>query len=324
MAVDLASLSLKFENERAVAGAKATGQAFDEMANKGEAAARKIAASSNPVTVAIMKQAVTVEQARAAWAAGGGDMHKFALELEKMVTATASVPATLNRITDSTRRMTLMQMEAIAMNEKLAASTTTVGASTIASTRGMGVWAALQAESSGHVGSHSLAIGRLERNLASVTERFLGLNPTVGLVSSSLLKFGVGSIETVAILAGIAAIAAAWEYFTGAARKAREENEKLRTSLAEGNYKQSLGPAADLSLEVQAQRNLVMQEQSRRRLLLNFGVKPDDARITDLNRQILYDQGELEKGEARLFKARMDAAKPSTLLSCAQRITQRN
>ena len=58
MAVDLATLSLRLTNAQAIADAKATGVAMDEMGMKGEAAAAKIAASSNPVTAAIRQQAV--------------------------------------------------------------------------------------------------------------------------------------------------------------------------------------------------------------------------------------------------------------------------
>jgi hypothetical protein len=182
----------------------------------------------------------------------------------------------------------------------------------VAATRGMGLWSALNAEASGHVGEHSLAIGRLERNLAGVTERFLGLNQTVGLVASSLLKFGVGSIETVGILAGIAAIAAAWEYFTGAARKAREENEKLRTSLEAGNFREALGPAPDLRLETDAQRNQLMQDKEYRRQLMAFGADPNSDKIKQLNVTIAHEADVLRDGVARLTKARMDATTPLT------------
>jgi hypothetical protein len=240
MAADLATLSVRLANTQAIADAKATGAAFEEMGVKGERAALKLVGSSNPVTDAIRKQAV------------------------------ASVEAT----------------------------------------RGMNAWSAIQAEAAGHVGSHSLAIGRLERNLATVAERALGVNSTVGLMGSSLLKFGIGSIETVGILAGIAAIAAAWEYFTGAARKAREENDKLRESLESGNFQAALGPSPDLVLQTNAQRNTLMQERERRRQLVAFGAKPDDQRIIDLNVEIAHSQSVLEEGERRLFKARMDATTP--------------
>jgi len=47
--------------------------------------------------------------------------------------------------------MTLMQMRAIEMNKEM-------GASTVAATRNMSAWSAMQAEAAGHLGEHSLAM----------------------------------------------------------------------------------------------------------------------------------------------------------------------
>lgn len=217
------------------------------------------------------------------------------------------------RITDSTRSMTLLQMSAIKMNEEFDKANNKFGnwsAGAKKATEHAGAWDSIMKQATGHVGEHSLSIGRLERNLAGVTERYLELNPTVGLVGSSLLKFGLGTVETVGILAGIAAIAAAWEYFTGAAKKAREENDKLLESLEKGNFMAKLGPDPDLVLQTNAQRNQLMQDRERRRVLTAFGAKPDDDRIIALNVAIAHDQHELEEGEKRLFKARVDAGHP--------------
>jgi hypothetical protein len=197
--------------------------------------------------------------------------------------------------------------------ENLAQSSNKVSNVTVAGTRNMGAWAAMQAEASSHVGQHSLAVGRLEMSLARVVERMTGVNSAVGMMASGMLKFGLGSIETVAILAGIAAITAAWQYFTGEARKAKEENDKLRQSLEQNNFMAKLGPEPDLVLQTNAQRNELMQQQSRRRLLLNFGVSPTDDRIVALNIQIAHSQSVLEEGEKRLFDARMKGSQLTTV-----------
>ncbi len=98
MAVDLATLSLKLSNAQAIADAKATGAALEEMGVRGETAARKLVAFSNPVTEAVKKQAVTVQQARAAWAASGGDMQRFGQQLQSMVGAQNQVTASLAQV----------------------------------------------------------------------------------------------------------------------------------------------------------------------------------------------------------------------------------
>jgi hypothetical protein len=301
--VDLAALSLTIENARAIADAKATGAALDEMGAKGEGAALKLVRSSSPVEAAIRRQAETAQFLAKTQA------EAIAIN-DRLGTSHVRLARYMASAATEQRKMTLLQIEAIAMNERLAASNTTVATSTVASTHGMGIWSALQAEAAGHVGGHSLAIGRLERNLASVTERALGLNSTMGLLGSSLLKFGVGTIETVGILAGIAAITAAWEYFTGAARKALEENEKLRTSLETGNFREALGPAPDLRLETDAQRNQLTQDKEYRRQLIAFGTDPNSDKIRQLNVTIAHEADVLAGGEARLTKARMDASTP--------------
>lgn len=89
------------------------------------------------------KLTATVEQSRAAWAAAGGDMNKFAGELAKLVagekaaqssvsgtnTALKDIPPSVKpadesvkRLTDSTRAMTLAQIAAIDMDKKMEAS----------------------------------------------------------------------------------------------------------------------------------------------------------------------------------------------------------
>lgn len=211
MVADMATLALGLTNEPAIAGAKATGAAFDEMGAKGEAAARKIAASSNPVTEAIKRQAVTVEQGRAAWAASGGDMHRFAQELQKMV---GTVPSATGQV------------------NQLAASVQRTDGVTVASMRNMGAWAALQAEATGHVGAHSLAVGRLAYRLESMTSALLGVNSALGLLGASSLKFGVGDIYTIALIGGIYAIIKAYEILTKAAREATKAQDEALTRLA--------------------------------------------------------------------------------------------
>lgn len=131
-----------------------------------------------------------------------------------MKAANAELATSTTQVTDSTRAMTLTQMRAIEINDAL-------GASTVAGTKNMSMLSALQAEATGGVGKHSLALGRLEKNLSGVAEKALGVNSSVGLMGSSLLKFGIGSIETVGILAGIAAITAAYDLLSTEQSKAK-------------------------------------------------------------------------------------------------------
>lgn len=116
-----------------------------------------------------------------------------------------------------------------------------MGVASIGATRNMSAWSAIQAEAVGHVGEHSLAIGRLERSLEAFSARAAGVNPVVGMMSASLLKFGIGSIETVGILAGVAAITATFDYLTESSRKTMEVADKLAESYVKLARESALG-----------------------------------------------------------------------------------
>lgn len=113
----------------------------------------------------------------------------------------------------------------------------------------VGALAAIQQQASKHAGEHAFALGRMERNLAGVAERALGLNPTLGLLSSSLLKFGVGTIQTIGILAGIAAIAAAWAKLTEETRKATEAQDAGAKSALAALQAHVQGPGGTLGVD---------------------------------------------------------------------------
>lgn len=229
MADDLATLSLRLSNSQAISDAKATGAAFEDMGIKGEAAQKKLVAFTNPVTEAVKKQAVTVEQARVAWATSGGDMHKFALELERMANAANPVSPALKQITDSTRKMTLAQIEAIAINEKMSAG-------------------AVQ---------HKLTLGRLGNQFESLVAQIAGVHPVVGKLASVMGDFAVGSVLTVGILGGLALLAVAYDKITESAREARKQQDDLTASyVAQARAVEAATLAGRDNLKLMAELNL--------------------------------------------------------------------
>jgi hypothetical protein len=154
------------------------------------------------------------------------------------------------KITDSTRRMTLMQIEASKLNDAINAGTVSAHeassasaaaaramtdhhAATIAATRSMGVWAALQAEAAGGVGEHSLAIGRLGYRLEHLTAEATGTNSAVGLLGATFLKFGAGDVYTIAILGGLYAIVEGYKLLTHGANEAEKATDDLIKKLRE-------------------------------------------------------------------------------------------
>lgn len=182
MAVDLATLSLRIDNVRAIQAARDTGKALDEMGVKGETAARKVAASSNPVTEAIKKQALHTEQL--------------------------------------------------------------VGTS----------------------GRAHLATGRLGNQFASLAGQIAGVHPIVGNLTSILGNFAYGSVMTVGILAGITAIAVAYDKITEGARKAKEKADELTRSLvqqAAAIYQATQAGATSVAWTAELNRDKIQGESGR-------------------------------------------------------------
>jgi hypothetical protein len=128
-----------------------------------------------------------------------------------------------------------------------------VGVSSVGATKEMGAWSAMQAEAAGHVGEHSLAIGRLEMSLARFSEHATGVNSTLGLLLTSMAKFGIGTIETAGILAGLAAVVAIWEHMTSAARAATEAQDKAIESFEKMQKEKALGPEGTVLAALNAQ-----------------------------------------------------------------------
>lgn len=162
----------------------------------------------------------------------------------------------------------------------------------------------------GSVEKGSLSVGKLTRAFETMVVQTLGVNREIAVLGTVLGDFAVGGAVVAGVIGGLALMGAAYRSLTEDTRKLREEQDKLIKSLSDENFRQSLGPEPDLVLQTNAQRNQLMQQKERRRQLLNFGVSPDDERILELNRQILYSQQQLEAGEKRLFAARMAASKP--------------
>jgi uncharacterized membrane protein YgcG len=124
----------------------------------------------------------------------------------------------------------------------LKADTQGMGVASVAATKNMSAWSAMQAEAAGHLGEHSLAIGRLEMSLARFAERATGVNSTVGILGASMARFAIGSIETAGILIGIDAIIAVYDKLTESARKATDEQNKAIEAFEKMSREKALGP----------------------------------------------------------------------------------
>lgn len=155
-----------------------------------------------------------------------------------------------------------------------------------------------------------LSLGRLGNQFAGLAGAIGGVHPVVGNILGVMGNFAIGNPWTVGIMAGIAAIAVMWDRLTDSTRKAEKASRDARASLAERIQREALGPEPELQGQLSAERNFLRQQQERRRQLTKFGVKADDKRILDLNREISNSQALLIQGEKALEKARLAAGSP--------------
>lgn len=81
--------------------------------------------------------------------------------------------------------------------------------------------------------SATLSTGRLGNQFANLAGQIAHTHPIVGNLAGVLGNFAIGSAMTVGILAGVAAIAVAYDKITESSRKAREQTEKLVKGLVD-------------------------------------------------------------------------------------------
>lgn len=148
-----------------------------------------------------------------------GGLERYAAIMRELEQAEIAASTSKNQVTDSTRRMTLMHMEAIRMNEALAVSnvTTASGFATIDLSANRG----------------RLAVGRLSNSFASLLSQAAGVHPVLGNVVSVLGSFAIGSILLAGVLAGLAAVSFWYRKLTEDARQTKKEIDELNKSFDE-------------------------------------------------------------------------------------------
>lgn len=269
MSVDLATLGLRLTNAQAIADAKATGAALDEMGVKGEAAAAKIAASSNPVTSAIRQQAVdyasltarTQDFARAGANAAqisqmtganlalamaavreySGTIAKAEIDVgglraAQAQMAMANIVPGISSTTDATRKMTLAQIEAIAMNEKMAGGLNTTGA----------------------------GVGRLRQSFASAIAMMTGISPIAARIASTLGVMVAGVGEVVLAMAAIGAVIWVWDKMTEGANKAAAAADAAAKKTTEALHAHVLGAGGQIGEDISGTLEKIQDLQRQR------------------------------------------------------------
>jgi hypothetical protein len=244
-------------------------------------------------------------------------MKRDAASLQQFDQGASKSGATVGRLENGVRAA------ARAVNEHAAA--------TVAGTRGMSAWSAIHAEAAGHVGEHTLGLSRLERALEEFAAHATGTNRVLALLASTMTRFSLGSIETVGILAGIAAIAAIYEKMGESAKKAKEENDRLIASLEKNLHTKALGPGAELQDQIKALMAELATAVQRRNVAQTdvSGVvfTPEkgfvNTKVVEADEEIFRLTSLITRAERELLQARIDAGKPlETVVVHAKNITE--
>lgn len=169
-------------------------------------------------------------------------------------------------------------------------------------------------ESAGHAG---LGLGRLNRGMLTVAEQSLGLNAATGHLIDTVGTFAIGTAYMIPVLAGLAALGAAWDHITEKSRKAKEEQDdaiKHLQGLAKERSQAGFGTTPSDVQAVQARRAEIEREIAQEAALAASGSTvlrgqdtPEAAqgRITKLGREYerlgkLVEEGEKSVQEKSL------------------------
>lgn len=225
---DFATLALRVDNAQAVKALDETGNATDQLSAKTK------------------NMSVTTEGARKAWAAAGGDMTKFGRELQKMLGVTDQAEKSVNRYADAIKRMkdAAQQSQANAMASMIKASDP--------------FQAGAMAKAAEVAPKAAFSFQKLQGAMQTLAFTSAALPGSLGRIGSVLGSFAVGSGAMVAVLAGLAALAFAWEKISEGAKKA-EEAQQGAVSSATGLRSQQRNPILG---DVPAQQTLLEQRKT--------------------------------------------------------------
>lgn len=170
-----------------------------------------------------------------------------------------------------------------------------------------------------------LSMGKLRQEFQTMTRQITGMNPVVTQLAGVLGEFALGGPLVVGILGGVAAIAFAYDKLTGAARKAREENEKLADTLVEAMKLKALGPGGSTQQQVKGSVvsiDALIKERNKISGTMGKIVYTPEARAAKL----AEIQGKIDAyvagvvgGEKEIYEARMAAITGITSVVTAKR-----
>ncbi|MDX2206048.1 MAG: hypothetical protein SFU57_00230 [Gemmatimonadales bacterium] len=237
---DLAVIGLTLRTDEVERGEKVVVKAFGNMA----AAREKESVAARIATQAERQAVQAVEQAARAYSSAGVSSLEFTRALKQMGAVGPAVTEEINRHSAAARANAQAAKLAADAQRQTAEAVKTADVATTRATPGL---------------------KSLQTNLGSLAIAAGGLPGPLGRTAQALSTFALGGGPAVAIIAGISAIAYAYNEIEAPARRAREETDKLIASLREAE-RARLGldradAGADLSKRLAAaQANLNRQQ----------------------------------------------------------------
>lgn len=175
-------------------------------------------------------------------------------------------------------------------------------------------------------GAH-LGLGRLGNTVTDLGARLTGVHPVLGKTLEVLGNFAVGHGITLAVIAGITAIAFAYDKLTESTRKATEEQNKLASAAREAAMTRALGPGgeaanqatavagriSDLQQEIKERSSFL--ESLRRGSAQEFNLNPSDRaeQVGNLRREL--------EGYQVVLKGLMDEVNSARVQKFAEAVT---
>jgi hypothetical protein len=174
-----------------------------------------------------------------------GEVVKATTSLDALTVAGAKAEASAQRLT---RRMALQEIQAREMDAVFGSAAGRVSTLT-----------ASMEQSGAAAGVHGLQLGRLNMELGTAIGRFTGLNTAATRLAGQLGGAVTGYGPMIAVLGGITVVTEAWHAWHEEAAKAKEEQDKLTSSLLTWYQTSKQGVAGTLPKEIDAMKTKVKE-----------------------------------------------------------------
>ena len=229
----IAHLGVVIDSSGARKGAEESKAALVDVGATAERAAKARVAATDAVTGAAARNTTAQRLNNADISASVKRYDDMIAAMKRQTAAATGVTQANRQVTDSTRAMGLAHAEAIRMNDALGKSG----------------------------GVTNSMLNRLRPGFSSLATQVLGTNSAVGALGGTIGQFSIGAGPTIAILAGIAAVSAAYTRLTAHTRAQAEEQKKATKAALDFAKGQREGVGQGVDAQIGALQKLIAQQK---------------------------------------------------------------